>query len=58
LAAFGYRLDPFLFTSALVSDAINQLLHPVNAIRRTWHWWSQAAKRVFGGQQLNSKPAP
>jgi glycosyltransferase involved in cell wall biosynthesis len=58
LAAFGYRLDPFLFTRALVSDVSIQLLHPVNAIKRTYHWWSQAVKRVFSGRRLNSKPAP
>ena len=58
LAAFGYRLDPFLLATALVSDVATQLLHPVNAMRRTCHWWARAVKRAFSGRRLRSQPAP
>src|SRR5712692_5730305 len=57
LAAFGYRLDPFLFTMAMVSEVTTHLLHPVNAFRRTYHWWSQAVKRRTG-RQMERQPAP
>jgi glycosyltransferase involved in cell wall biosynthesis len=58
LAAFGYRLNPFLFTTALISDVILHLLHPLNALTRTYHWWSQAVKKVFSNRRMNSEPAP
>src|SRR5690349_6180210 len=57
LAAFGYRLDPILFAMAMVSDVTAHLLHPVNAIKRTCHWWSRAVKRV-NGQRMERQSAP
>ena len=58
LAAFGYRLDPFLFTMALLSDVTTQLAHPLNACRRICHWWSQAVKRIFSSQWMDSQRTP
>jgi len=57
LAAYSYRLDPLLFTMAMVSEVTTHLLHPVNAFRRTWHWWSEAVKRRTG-QCMERRPAP
>ncbi len=58
LAAFGYRLNAFLFAIAMLSDVTNHLLHPINAIKRTCHWWSRAVKRVFTGQRMQRQPTP
>ncbi len=57
LAAFGYRLDPILLAMAMVSDVTAHLLHPVNALKRTYHWWSRAVKRA-SGQRMERQPAP
>jgi len=57
LAAFGYCLDPIRFAMAMISDFAGHLLHPVNAFRRTRHWWSQAVKRV-SGQRMERQSAP
>jgi glycosyltransferase involved in cell wall biosynthesis len=58
LAAFGYRLDPLLFATAMLSDVATQLLHPMNAFKRTCIWWTQAMKRVFCRQGMNRQTAP
>ena len=58
LAAYGYKLNPVLFTAALVCDVTNHLLHPVNAIKRTCYWWPQAVKRVFSGPRMQRQSAP
>lgn len=58
LAAFGYRLNPLFFTMAMLSDVSAHLLHPVNAFKRTCHWWARAMKRLFGGQRMNRQTAP
>lgn len=58
LLAFGYRISPLLLTIALIRDVFSHLLHPVKAIRRTWHWWSQAFERVSGNQQVDRQRAP
>ena len=58
LAAFGYRLNPLLVAIAMLADVTNHLLHPVNAIKRTCHWWAQAVKRVFSSQRVQRQSAP
>jgi len=58
LLAFGYRMNPFLLAIALIREILAQLLHPVNALRRTRHWWSQAVERVSGNQRVDRQRAP
>src|SRR5215472_12774363 len=58
LLAFGYRINPFLLTIALIRDVFNHLLHPVNAFRRTRHWWFQAIERMSGHQRIDRQRAP
>ena len=58
LLAYGYRISPLLLTLALIRDLFTQLLHPVNAFRRTWHWWSQAVERMSRGQRVDSQRSP
>jgi glycosyltransferase involved in cell wall biosynthesis len=58
LLAYGYRISPSLLTIALIRDVFTQFFHPVNAFRRTWHWWSQAVERVSRGQRVDRQRAP
>lgn len=58
LLAYGYRINPFLLAIALIQDVLTQLLHPVNAFKRTWHWWSQAVERISRGQRVDSQGSP
>ncbi len=58
LAAFGYKLNSFLLVLPLLQDLIAQLFHPLNAIRRAGHWWSQAMKRLFDRPRMDTRRAP
>jgi hypothetical protein len=58
LLAYGYRISPFLLTIAFIQDLFSHVLHPINALRRTWHWWSQAVERVSRGQRVDSQRSP
>lgn len=58
LLAYGYRVNPFLLTVALVRELFVQLLHPVNAFQRIRHWWSQAVQRIFTNQRVDSQRSP
>jgi glycosyltransferase involved in cell wall biosynthesis len=58
LAAFGYRMNSFLLAVAVVQDLVAQLFHPLNALRRAGHWWSQAMKRLFDRPRVDTQRAP
>jgi glycosyltransferase involved in cell wall biosynthesis len=58
LLAYGYRISPLLLTIALVQDVSTQLLHPINAFRRTRHWWSQAVERMSRSGRVDSQRSP
>jgi glycosyltransferase involved in cell wall biosynthesis len=58
LAAFGYRINSFLFAVALLQDLVAHLFHPINAFKRAGHWWSQAAKRAVDGTRMDIQRAP
>ena len=58
LLAYGYRISPLLLTIALVQDVLTQLLHPINAFRRTRHWWSQAVERMSRSGRVDSQRSP
>ena len=58
LLAYGHRISLFRLTIALIRDVFTQLLHPVNAFKRTWHWWSQAVARLSRSQRVDRQRAP
>ena len=58
LSAYGHRISPFLLIAALIGDVFSHFLHPVNAFRRMWHWWSQAVERMSRGQRVDSQRSP
>lgn len=58
LAAFGYQIDSSLLFLAVLRDLIAQLFHPLIAIRRAGHWWSQAMKRFFDRPRMDTQRAP
>ena len=58
LAAFGYEINSFLLVLAVLQDLIAQLFHPRNALRRTGHWWAQAAKRLLDRPRVDTQRAP
>lgn len=58
LLAYSYHISSLLLTVALIQEVLTQLLHPVNALQRTWHWWSQALERVSGNQRVDRQRAP
>jgi glycosyltransferase involved in cell wall biosynthesis len=46
LAIFGFKIDRWLLTTSIVSEAASQLAHPLNALRRVKFWWSSKVRRV------------
>jgi glycosyltransferase involved in cell wall biosynthesis len=58
LLAYGYHISPALLTLALIHEIVTHLLHPANALRRTWHWWSQAIERISRRQPFDRQRAP
>lgn len=58
LKAYGYKIDSYLVAISVLQDLVGQFLHPLNAFRRAWHWWSQAAKGLLGDPHLDTRHAP
>ena len=58
LKVYSYQVNSHLVAISVLRDLVGQLWHPLNAFRRAGHWWSQAAKRIFGDPRLNTQRTP
>jgi len=45
LADVGGRIDPWQLTTSMIAETGSQLLHPFNAVRQAWKWWSSRFRR-------------